>query len=149
MLRKSDLGTGVRLELPPFDSQSPARFIRLINIVESSPDKGTEYWMDETGLTWADHYLLNHARLAEDTPVALTNERKSTHGDWMEQSRVFDNLNYQLTISHNWEKLNNMQRAALINIVQKISRIVSGDPNHEDHWDDIAGYAFLGKGRHK
>lgn len=149
MLRKSDLGTGVRLELPPFDSQSPARFIRLINIVESSPDKGTEYWMDETGLTWADHYLLNHGRLVDDAPVALTNERKSTHGDWMEQSRVFDNLNYQLATSHNWEKLNNMQRAALINIVQKISRIVSGDPNHEDHWDDIAGYAFLGKGWHK
>lgn len=30
-------------------------------------------------------------------------------------------------------------------ILAKIARIVSGDPNHADHWDDIAGYALLGK----
>lgn len=149
MLRKSDLKKGVKLELPPYSSNDPASIITLSHISERSSDGGTEFWSDTIGRPWADHYLLNHARLAEDAPVALTNERKSTHGDWMEQSSVFDNLNYQLATSRNWEKLNNMQRAALINIVQKISRIVSGDPNHEDHWDDIAGYAFLGKGGHK
>jgi hypothetical protein len=28
-------------------------------------------------------------------------------------------------------------------IAHKIARILSGDPNHRDHWEDIAGYAEL------
>ena len=28
-------------------------------------------------------------------------------------------------------------------IACKIARILSGDPNWRDHWDDIAGYATL------
>ncbi len=28
-------------------------------------------------------------------------------------------------------------------IAHKIGRIVSGNPNVQDHWDDIAGYAKL------
>ena len=38
------------------------------------------------------------------------------------------------------------QREALGQITFKIARILSGDPNHPDHWDDIAGYALLAKG---
>jgi hypothetical protein len=28
-------------------------------------------------------------------------------------------------------------------ILNKVSRILAGDPGHVDHWDDIAGYATL------
>ena len=28
-------------------------------------------------------------------------------------------------------------------ILHKIGRILAGDPNHKDHWVDIAGYANL------
>ena len=28
-------------------------------------------------------------------------------------------------------------------IVHKIGRILAGNPNHSDHWHDIAGYATL------
>jgi hypothetical protein len=28
-------------------------------------------------------------------------------------------------------------------IAHKIGRVLAGDPNHADHWDDIAGYARL------
>ena len=31
-------------------------------------------------------------------------------------------------------------------ILLKIARIICGDPTYADHWDDIAGYAMLGKG---
>lgn len=34
---------------------------------------------------------------------------------------------------------------ALHMIAQKISRILSGDANYADNWDDIAGFAQLGK----
>jgi hypothetical protein len=36
-----------------------------------------------------------------------------------------------------------IQVEALEMIAHKIGRILSGDPNHQDHWDDIAGYAKL------
>jgi hypothetical protein len=35
------------------------------------------------------------------------------------------------------------QREAIDMIMVKLSRILCGDPNHKDHWDDIAGYAML------
>lgn len=37
------------------------------------------------------------------------------------------------------------QMEALDLMATKQSRIVSGDPTFADHWDDIAGYARLGK----
>jgi hypothetical protein len=39
--------------------------------------------------------------------------------------------------------LNPSQREALDMIQHKIGRILAGNPNHHDHWHDIAGYATL------
>lgn len=83
------------------------------------------------------------------TPEALTSTRAATHGDWNAQSALFDNLMWQLTNSTHWFQMNHMQRGALTNIAQKMSRICTGNPYEPDHWDDIAGYAYLGKGGHK
>jgi len=35
------------------------------------------------------------------------------------------------------------QKEALDMICHKIGRIINGDPNYTDSWDDIAGYATL------
>lgn len=43
----------------------------------------------------------------------------------------------------NWEGLSDTQRETLDMVVHKIGRILAGDPDHIDHWDDIAGYAKL------
>ena len=43
----------------------------------------------------------------------------------------------------NWEALTEVQHEALEHIATKIARILSGDPNHADHWNDIQGYARL------
>ena len=40
-------------------------------------------------------------------------------------------------------KLEYDQEEALDMICHKIGRIVNGDPNYVDSWDDIAGYATL------
>jgi hypothetical protein len=82
-------------------------------------------------------------------PEALTTQRKQVHGDWGMQSMLFDNLMSQLTNSDNWSKMGPGKRAALTNIAQKMSRICTGDHEEPDHWDDISGYAFLGRGGHK
>jgi hypothetical protein len=42
-----------------------------------------------------------------------------------------------------WSRLDHSQAEALDMIAHKIGRILAGDPNHADHWDDIAGYARL------
>ena len=39
--------------------------------------------------------------------------------------------------------LTNTQQEALEMICHKMARIVNGDPDYRDNWDDIAGYATL------
>lgn len=79
-------------------------------------------------------------------PKKLISARKQQHGDWIEQSLFANQLKEVLRASKNWSALSEGQKEALDMIATKISRIVTGDPTHEDHWDDIAGYALLGKG---
>lgn len=147
MLHSEDLHNGLQLDMPGGESitlEKPAH-------IRGPGNKLTYQWLDTDSRCWDETYLLQHGRPRASGVEALTTERKSTHGDWAEQSRVFDNLMYQLINSVNWSggKLNHMHRASLINIAQKMSRICTGDPNVEDHWNDIQGYAHLGKGGHK
>lgn len=80
----------------------------------------------------------------------LTSKRKSQHGDWLEQSIFAFDL--KTLFHHRMDaKVHNLrphQWEAIDMILTKISRICAGDPNYEDHWDDIAGYAYLGKAGH-
>jgi len=45
----------------------------------------------------------------------------------------------------NWISLSDEQAEALEMIAVKIARILSGDPEYPDHWDDVIGYAKLGR----
>jgi len=47
------------------------------------------------------------------------------------------------TITRYGDKLNDSQREALEMIAHKMGRILNGDPNYDDSWIDIAGYAQL------
>jgi len=46
-------------------------------------------------------------------------------------------------INTNWNSLEPYQKEALEMIAHKIGRILNGDPNYDDSWIDIAGYAKL------
>lgn len=94
------------------------------------------------------------AQMLKDYPgptiaEALTNERKGTHGNWTDQAVTGVMLDEAVQDSTGYKNLAPYQRKAVDMILVKVSRIVSGDPGHEDHWDDIAGYAYLGKSGHK
>lgn len=82
------------------------------------------------------------------SPSDLTAERHSTHGDWLQQSTLANVLKIHIHESYNWRTLQPYQREAIDMIAVKLSRILCGNPDEPDHWDDIAGYAFLGKGGH-
>lgn len=90
-------------------------------------------------------------RHPKDQTDALIQDRKGTHGDWKVQSSIeqqLKNLIVHKANEHNLE-LADHQWAAIEMICVKISRILAGDANHADHWDDIAGYARLGKQGHE
>lgn len=75
--------------------------------------------------------------------------RKAIHGDFSEGARIIQNLKYSARDGVNYHDLSAVQNEALDMILHKIGRILAGDPNHRDHWDDIAGYATLAADRCK
>lgn len=70
----------------------------------------------------------------------ILNQRELTHGKFKDQARIAQGLKFELGDLLN---LTPTQREALEMITHKIARIVAGNPNCKDHWDDIAGYALL------
>lgn len=73
----------------------------------------------------------------------ILNERQKTHGDFIIHSANSQSLKQVMMRSNGWHKLSQSQREALDMICHKIARILSGNPNHIDHWKDIEGYAAL------
>lgn len=74
----------------------------------------------------------------------ILKERSKTHGNWYDNAAISQSTKDLWGRSPNWEHLTISQRESLDMIAHKVGRILAGDPNHPDHWDDIAGYATLG-----
>ena len=73
----------------------------------------------------------------------ILEERKGTHGSFEDNASFMQPAKELMRQSRNWNSLSNTQKEALEMIIHKIGRIVSGNANHKDHWDDIGGYAEL------
>lgn len=69
--------------------------------------------------------------------------RGKTHGDFGEHARITQALKDVMHASDGWARLNSAQRESLEMNVHKVGRILAGNPDHRDHWADIAGYAQL------
>lgn len=67
--------------------------------------------------------------------------RGVAHGDFKAHSKLTEALEAIMKDSRNWKTLTAPQRQALKMIMHKIARILVGNPNHPDHWRDIAGYS--------
>lgn len=81
----------------------------------------------------------------------ILEERGSRYGSFSDNSRISQEIKALLR-RENEERnrrgqppLQDHHLEALDMIAAKICRIFSGDPNYADNWDDIAGYAQLGK----
>lgn len=75
--------------------------------------------------------------MTERDPLLVARER--THGAFSKNAHICQKL-LDVLKDHN---LCPTHRQALDMICLKIARIMS-NPDHKDHWDDIAGYAKLG-----
>ena len=76
---------------------------------------------------------------------AVLNEREKTHGDFADTAVIAQILKAVIADyrEQNCEEWPAVQLEAMDMICTKISRIVSGDNNCKDSWDDLAGYANL------
>jgi len=74
----------------------------------------------------------------------LLDERRLTHGYFEHVADLSQGLKDTMSQwSLSWGTLEPHHKEALEMICLKMARIVNGNPNFADHWDDIAGYATL------
>lgn len=78
------------------------------------------------------------------TTEQLVADRGKVHGDFTKVSEYAQHLKDIAERSVNWSNgMTSVQREGVSMILHKVARILAGDPNHHDHWDDIAGYATI------
>lgn len=81
----------------------------------------------------------------KETTKELLDERGSTHGDFTDNARISQGIKQVMYTSKNWNEMHDIHREALEYIAGKIGRILSGQYDFDDAYDDIAGYAQLPK----
>lgn len=85
-----------------------------------------------------------HANVLVNETSDLLADRQRTHGDFSRVACTSQRLKDDITDGTRYSyDLPYIQREALQNICQKMSRIVNGNSNEPDHWQDIIGYATL------
>jgi len=73
----------------------------------------------------------------------LITERGNKYGAFKDGAEIMRDLKNAMHSTDGWEKLSPSQQEALDMIQHKIGRVLNGDPNYDDNWKDIAGYATL------
>ncbi len=74
---------------------------------------------------------------------AMLAERGKRYGKFANHAEVAQALKETMRAHPNHHDLDADMREALDMIQHKIGRILNGDPEYADSWDDIAGYAKL------
>lgn len=80
--------------------------------------------------------------MTQDTN-AILEERGSRYGPFAGHAAITQELKDTMAGTEGWSRLSHAQRESLEMIAHKIGRILNGDPNYDDSWVDIAGYAQL------
>lgn len=76
----------------------------------------------------------------DDIRSTLT-ERGKRYGEFKDHARISGEL--KAVVHDNDGNLESFHRESLEMICHKMARILNGDPNYDDSWIDIAGYAQL------
>ena len=73
------------------------------------------------------------------------NERGAKYGTYINVAKTSQLLKLTLAnaMADNPNEVSYDMRESIDLICNKLSRIVNGDPNYDDSWHDIAGYATL------
>lgn len=76
-------------------------------------------------------------------------DRGAIYGDFTDNAEIAQKLKTTLEEGGSWSQMSAAHKEALEVIMQKASRIVTGDPEYTDNWHDIQGYAKLAEDRCK
>lgn len=82
-----------------------------------------------------------HIEAVEMRTIALLGQRGQTHGDFRAMSTRIQQIKTVMRMGSKWIDMSEPQKEALELIATKIGRIIEGDPEFKDHWDDLGGYA--------
>jgi hypothetical protein len=78
-----------------------------------------------------------------DNITELVKTKAKTHGDFSVMAGLAQGLKSMIRLCPTHKQLNDVQSEAVDMILHKIGRLVAGDPNAREHWEDIAGYSKL------
>lgn len=80
---------------------------------------------------------------APNTISTTLSERGKRYGKFTGHAQITQDLKATMHGCPKWAALAPDQKEALEMVVHKIGRILNGDPDYDDSWVDIAGYAKL------
>ena len=108
---------------------------------------------DEDDIEVEDENCIYRVKDAEDVVPAvpatgihdILEQRGNRYGDFDDHAKLAQNLKNQLAKVgfYKNDKFKSIHREAADMILHKLARIVNGDPDYDDSWVDIAGYATL------
>ena len=76
------------------------------------------------------------------TTEAILAARGQTHGDYPLHAAITQAIK-RVLYDHYTTSHSDIARESMEMIAHKLGRILAGDPDFQDHWHDIAGYATL------
>ena len=90
-------------------------------------------------------------RESTDQISQVLNERGARYGDFSHHAEVCQALKLEMMFHRRskYGQLSADKKQALDVIADKIARILTGDPEYDDNWIDIQGYAKLAQERLK
>lgn len=73
----------------------------------------------------------------------ILEQRNQQYGNFQGHSRISQNIKRAFSDSPNWSLLSNDKRECLEMVANKIGRILNGNQEFYDSWNDIIGYMKL------
>jgi hypothetical protein len=70
-------------------------------------------------------------------------DREAKYGDFSKLAAAIQAFKNVYRASPSWPQLTAVQREVMEMNLVKTCRILYGDPQHEDSWEDLCGYAML------
>jgi len=74
---------------------------------------------------------------------AILEDREPKYGDYQANAHLIQQLKRQVRGMTGWGKMTPDKQQSIDMIFTKIGRIITGDSDLKDSWDDIIGYAEL------
>lgn len=81
--------------------------------------------------------------MSRETIQDVLTARGSRYGEYADNSKVAMAIWEAIASGTNFASLHPYHKLALQMLSAKVARIVNGDPDYEDNWVDIIGYAEL------